>query len=71
MLSHVVRRNANVCGTKWLQRAAAPQSPTQTTMALQTLLYHTPNSLANWKLLISFSMGVGPPLIVDFLKESR
>ena len=39
MLSHVVRRNANVCGT------ATPQSPIQTTMALQTLLYHTPN----WK----------------------
>jgi len=45
MLSHVVRRNANVCGTKWLRRAAAPQSPIQTTMALQPLLYHTPN----WK----------------------
>jgi len=43
MLSHVVRRNANVCGTKWLRRAAAPQSPIQTAMALQTLLYHTPN----------------------------
>ena len=28
-----VRRNANVCGTKWLRRAAAPQSPIQTTMA--------------------------------------
>jgi len=45
MLSHVVRRNANVCGTKWLRRASAPQSPIQTIMALQTLLYHTPN----WK----------------------
>jgi len=43
MLSHVVRRNANVCGTIWLRRTAAPQSPIQTSMVLQTLLYHTPN----------------------------